>query len=88
MAYVKSFDPSAKNFVSGIQHLLRGRESSVLIMKEVLWKNKLQSVKDVPKVRVNLISIVIVVPLKRNGITFCTALLSWLRCFYYNCVTN
>lgn len=62
--------------VSGIQHLLQGWESSVLVMKEVSWKNKLQSVKDVPKVRANLIIIVIVVPLKKKGITFCTALLS------------
>jgi hypothetical protein len=42
----------------------------VLVMKEASWKNKLQFVKDVPMIHVNLVTIVIVVTEKRKGITF------------------
>ena len=48
----------------------QGCEISVLIMTEVSWKNKLEFVKDVPVISVNLIINVIVVPEKRNGFTF------------------
>jgi hypothetical protein len=42
----------------------------VLLLEEALWKNKLQFVKDVDMICVNLIINVIVVTEKRKGITF------------------
>jgi hypothetical protein len=47
---------------------------NVLVMKEILWKNKRNFVKDVPKIYVNLIIIVITVSEKIGGITFLTPL--------------
>jgi hypothetical protein len=46
-------------------------EKSVLIMKETLWKNNLNFVKDVPMIYVSLIIIVVIVSEKKiGGITF------------------
>jgi hypothetical protein len=56
--------------VSCVQRLSQGCERSVLIMREVSWKNKPKFIKDVPMVCVNVIIIVIVVSEKRKGITF------------------
>jgi hypothetical protein len=42
----------------------------VVIVMEVSWKNKIRFVKDVPMVRVNVIIIVLVVPEKREDVTF------------------
>jgi hypothetical protein len=50
-------------------HGITGQRNEVL-MDEALWKNKLQFVKDVDMICVNLIIIVIVVTEKRKGITF------------------
>ena len=55
--------------VSGVQCLSQGWERSVLIMKEVSWKNKLEFVEDAPMVCVNLIIIVVVVPEKMKDIS-------------------
>ena len=44
-------------------------EASVLIMKEVSWKNKLTFVEDVPMLCVSLTIIVVVLPDKMKVIT-------------------
>jgi hypothetical protein len=47
-------------------------------MKETLWKNNLNFIKDVPMIYVNIIIIVIIVSEKKIGITFVLTLIHWM----------
>ena len=55
---------------------------SVLIMKEILWKNNLNFVKDVPMIYLNFITILIVVFESKIG--SCTLVLTFM--LMINCV--
>jgi len=63
---VKNSNASAKDvYATGMQHLTQGQKS-VLIMKDNLWKNYINFVKDIPMKYINLNITVIIVSDEKN----------------------
>jgi hypothetical protein len=65
-ACMKSSDASAKSFMQVAYSTSHKGEKSVLIMKDTLWKNNLNFVKDVPMIYVNFIRTVVVASDKKK----------------------
>ena len=71
-ASVKSSDASAKNFMGLAYSISHKSGKSVLIMKEILWKNNLNFAKDVPMLYVNFIATLIILPEKKyESLVYC-----------------
>jgi hypothetical protein len=65
---MQSSDTSAKSFMwpaNSISH--KGGEKNLSIIKETLWKNNLNFVKDVPMIYVNFIEIVFIIAEEKMG---------------------